>query len=99
MRLGSLLGPDIKQILKEDPEQIRELLDEIHAEDLADIVGELEPEEAAQLLARMEAVDAAPIFERLDEHEQEELVEQMAQSRSRASRPRWRPTTARTSSA
>lgn len=78
MRLGSLLGPDIKQILKEDPEQVRELLDEIHAEDLADIVGELEPDEAAQLLARMEAEDAAPIFERLDEHEQEELVEQMA---------------------
>ncbi len=78
MRLGSLLGPDIKQILKEDPEQVRELLDEIHAEDLADIVGELEPDEAAQLLARMQAEDAAPIFERLDEHEQEELVEQMA---------------------
>jgi magnesium transporter len=78
MRLGSLLGPDIKQILKEDPDQIRDLLDEIHAEDLADIVGELEPDEAAQLLARMEAEDAAPIFERLDEHEQEELVEQMA---------------------
>jgi magnesium transporter len=78
MRIGSLLGPDIKQILKEDPDQIRELLDEIHAEDLADIVGELEPDEAAQLLARMQAEDAAPIFERLDEHEQEELVEQMA---------------------
>src|SRR5258708_18278523 len=78
MRLGSLLGPDIKQVLKEDPEQVRDLLDEIHAEDLADIVGELEPDEAAQLLARMQAEDAAPIFERLDEHEQEELVEQMA---------------------
>lgn len=78
MRIGSLLAPDIKQILKEDPEQVRELLDEIHAEDLADVVSELEPDEAGQLLARMPAADAAPIFERLDEHEQEELVEQMA---------------------
>ncbi len=77
MRLASLLGPDIKQILKEDPDQIRELLEEIHAEDLADIVSELEPDEAAELLARIPAEDAAPIFERLDEHEQEELVEQM----------------------
>jgi magnesium transporter len=77
MRLASLLSPDIKQILKEDPDQIRELLEEIHAEDLADIVGELEPDEAAELLARIPAEDAAPIFERLDEHEQEELVEQM----------------------
>lgn len=78
MRIGSLLGPDIKQILKEDPDQVRDLLDEIHAEDLADIVGELDPDEAAQLFARMPAEDAAPIFERLDEHEQEEVVEQMA---------------------
>ena len=77
MRLASLLGPDLKQLLKEDPDQVRELLDEIHPEDLADIVGELDPDEAGELLARLPAEDAAPIFERLDEHEQEELVEQM----------------------
>ncbi len=77
MRLASLLGPDIKQILKEDPDALSELLDELHAEDLADIISELEPDEAAELLARLPAEDAAPIFERLDEHEQEELVEQM----------------------
>src|SRR5580704_17726064 len=78
MRLGSLLAPDIRQLLKEDPEQVRDLLDEIHAEDLADVVSELEPDEAGELLARMPAEDAAPIFERLDEHEQEELIESMA---------------------
>ncbi|HEY3498467.1 MAG TPA: magnesium transporter [Polyangiaceae bacterium] len=77
MRLASLLAPDIKRILEEDPEQVRELLEDIHPEDLADIVGDLDQEEAAKLLARMPAEDAAPIFERLDEHEQEELVEQM----------------------
>jgi magnesium transporter len=77
MRLASLLGPDIKQILKEDPDQVRELLDEIHPEDLADLIGELEPDEAAELLERLPAEDAAPIFERLDDYEQEELVEQM----------------------
>jgi magnesium transporter len=77
MRLGSLLGPDLKQILKEDPDAVRDLLDEIHPEDLADVVSELDPDEAGQLLARMPAEDAAPIFERLEEHEQEELVEQM----------------------
>jgi len=77
MRIGTLLGPDVKQILKEDPEQIRELLEEIHAEDVADLLSELDPDEAAQILARMPAQDAAPIFERLDDHEQEELVERM----------------------
>ncbi len=77
MRLASLLGPDIKQTLKEDPDALRDLLDELHAEDLADIISELEPDEAAELLARVPAEDAAPIFERLDEHDQGELVEQM----------------------
>ncbi|MGH7295779.1 MAG: magnesium transporter [Polyangiaceae bacterium] len=77
MRLATLLGPDLKQLLKEDPDQVRELLDEIHPEDLADLVGDLEPDEAGALLARMPAEDAAPIFERLDEQEQEDLVEQM----------------------
>jgi magnesium transporter len=77
MRIGSLLGPDIKQILKDDPDQVSFLLDEIHAEDLADIVSELDADDAAALLARIPAEDAAPIFERLDEQEQETLVEQM----------------------
>jgi magnesium transporter len=77
MRIGPLLSPDIKQILKEDPDQISELLEEIHAEDLADIVSELDADDAAAFLARIPAEDAAPIFERLDEQEQEELVEQL----------------------
>jgi magnesium transporter len=77
MRLASLLGPDIKQILKEDPEQVRALFDEIHAEDLADLISELEPDEAAELLSRLPAEEAADIFERLDDHEQEELVATM----------------------
>ncbi len=74
MRLASLLGPDLKQVLKEDPDQVRELLDEIHPEDLADIIAELDADEAAELLARMPAEDAAPIFERLEDHEQEEIA-------------------------
>ncbi|MDB4936455.1 MAG: Mg/Co/Ni transporter MgtE / domain protein [Labilithrix sp.] len=77
MRLASLLGPDLKQILKEDPDQVRELLEEIHPEDLADIIGELDADEAAELLARMPAEDAAPIFERLEGDEQEEIAELM----------------------
>jgi magnesium transporter len=78
MRLATLLSPDLKQLLKEDPEQVRELLDEIHPEDLADIIAELDADDAAELLARLPAEDAAPIFERLDDDEQEEIAVQMA---------------------
>ena len=77
MRIGALLGPELKELLREDPEQVRGLLDEIHPEDLADVVGELDPDEAAALLERLPAEEAAPIFERLDETEQEEIAEMM----------------------
>ncbi|CAN5892184.1 magnesium transporter [soil metagenome] len=77
MRLATLLAPDLKQLLKEDPDQVRELLDEIHPEDLADLIGELDADEAAELLARLPAADAAPIFERLEGDEQEEIAELM----------------------
>jgi magnesium transporter len=77
MRIGPLLGPELKQVLKDDPEAVRGLLDEIHAEDIADLVAELEPDEAAELMALLPADEAATIFERLEEDEQEELVELM----------------------
>ena len=76
MRLGPLLAPDIKEILKEDPAVVREALEELelHPEDLADIVAELSPEEASVLMTKLSAEEAAPIFERLDENEQQELA-------------------------
>src|SRR5580698_866071 len=77
MRIGTLLAPELKQVLKDDPEAVRGLLDEIHAEDIADLVAELEPDEAAELMALLPADEAATIFERLEEDEQEELVELM----------------------
>ncbi len=80
MRLGPLLAPDIKEILKEDPEQVRQALEELelHPEDLADIVAELSPEEASILMSKLSAAEAAPIFERLDENEQQELAGSMS---------------------
>ncbi len=77
MRLATLIGPDLKQLLRDDPEQVSELLSELHAEDVADIISELDPDEAAEFLSRIPAEDAAPIFERLEDHEQESIVELM----------------------
>ncbi len=80
MRLGPLLGPDIKQILEEDPEQLRDLIEElqVHPEDIADLVAELDPDTATKFLTKLPAEEAAPIFERLEEHEQEEFALQMS---------------------
>src|SRR5580704_4468327 len=78
MRLGTLLGPDLKQLLREDPEQLNELLDDIHAEDLADILGELEPDEVAVILGKLPAEEAAPIFERMAPESVAQIASEMA---------------------
>jgi magnesium transporter len=70
MRFANLIGPELHQLLKEDPDQVHELLEEIHDEDLADLIAELPDDEAAEILARLPTEEAAPIFERLDDERQ-----------------------------
>jgi magnesium transporter len=75
MRLARLIGPELETLLRESPEEIGDLLDEIHPEDLADIVAELEAEQAGELLKRLPTEYAAEVLERLDDDEQEALSE------------------------
>lgn len=74
MRLAYLIGPEIRELLRNNPEEVSELLQEVHPEDLADVVQELDDDEAATLLKRLSADDAADIFERLPEARQQSLV-------------------------
>ena len=46
MRLATLLGPDLKQTLAEDPAELLEALEEFHAEDIAEVVPDLEDDVA-----------------------------------------------------
>lgn len=78
MRVGYLLGPELRDILRDNPEELKALLDEIHPEDLAEVVGELPEDVAARMLSDIPAEDAASIFERLEDDTQEALVEQMS---------------------
>ena len=41
MRLAHLIGPEIRDLLRDNPEEVRDLLEEVHPEDLADVVLEL----------------------------------------------------------
>ncbi|MBI5535650.1 MAG: magnesium transporter [Deltaproteobacteria bacterium] len=77
MRLAHLIGPELRDLLRNEPEEIASLLDEVHPEDLADVVLDLDDDEAAALLKRLPADDAADIFERLPEGRQENLVEKI----------------------
>lgn len=77
MDFGRLVGPEIKELLRESPDDVRELLVEIHPEDLAEVLNDLTDEEAAEVLARLPAAEAAPIFERLDDDKQAEIAEEL----------------------
>jgi magnesium transporter len=77
MRFANLIGPELHELLKTDPDQVRELLEEIHDEDLADLIAELPDDEAAEILARLPAEEAAPIFERLDDERQQDIATEL----------------------
>jgi magnesium transporter len=74
MRLAQLISPELSTLLRDHPEEVRELLDEIHPEDVADLVGELEDDRGVALLQQLPTNYAAQVFERLDEDRQAQLM-------------------------
>jgi magnesium transporter len=74
MRLARLIGPELEALLRESPDEIVDLLEEVHPEDIADIVEELDDVQASQLLTRLPTDYAAQVFERLDETRQGQLA-------------------------
>jgi magnesium transporter len=77
MRLARLIGPELEQLLIENPSEVRELLEEIHPADIADILTELSDEQAAQLLVQLPPEYAAQVFERVNDDRQEIFAERM----------------------
>jgi magnesium transporter len=65
MRLANLLGPDLKETLATDPESIRDLLEELHPEDVAELVGDLDEDEAVGLMRALPSPVAAAVTGRL----------------------------------
>jgi magnesium transporter len=65
MRLASLLGPELDDVLGKDPDALRDALSEFHAEDIAELVADLEDERALAVLRALPAEIAADVLERL----------------------------------
>ena len=53
MRLARLIGPELATLLRESPDELGDLLEEVHPEDIADIVSEFDDEQATALLSRL----------------------------------------------
>jgi magnesium transporter len=73
-----------RALLEDSPDEIRNIVAEIHPEDLADAIEGLEPDEAGRLLAALPPEYAAQVFERLEDDQQEDLVQTLGVDKSAA---------------
>ena len=77
MRLATLFGPDFRQILREDPSALRDALDELHEEDVAEICEELTQDEVVGLLRALPDEFAGAVLERLPDEVRNFVLQQL----------------------
>lgn len=75
MRLSTLLGPDLRQTLAQEPDALREALEEFHEEDVAEIAEDLPLEDVIALVRALPDEMAARVLERLPDERRIEIVE------------------------
>jgi magnesium transporter len=77
MRLSTLLGPDLRQTLAQEPEALREALEEFHEEDIAEIAEDLPLEDVIALVRALPDEFAAGVLERIPEERRTEILEKL----------------------
>jgi magnesium transporter len=75
MRLASLIGPELLELVEETPEELLGVLDEIHPEDMAEICTDLDEDRFSRLIANLPPDYLAELLPRLPEERQAELTE------------------------
>ncbi len=77
MRLAKLLGPDLAQTLAQNPDELREALDEFHTEDIAELLEDLPQEEAIALFKAVPPALAAAVLAHMPEEERSRILERL----------------------
>lgn len=77
MRLAKLLGPDLAQTLAQDPDELREALDEFRSEDIAELLQDLPEEEATALFKAVPPDLAADVLAHMPEEERAHILERL----------------------
>lgn len=78
MRVSELFLPEVRDALKTDPEAIRELVEEIHPADTAEIFLGLSEEEQLTFLKSLPLTPQVEILEELEDDLRADLVEKLA---------------------
>ncbi|HEX2602918.1 MAG TPA: magnesium transporter [Gemmatimonadaceae bacterium] len=76
--VGTLLAPDILELLEENPDAIGAETEELHARDLADVAQALPREMVAPFLSALPVRRAADVLEYLNEELRTEVLEKMS---------------------
>ena len=76
--VGTLLAPDILELLEENPDAIGAETEELHARDLADVAQALPREMVAPFLSALPVERAADVLEYLNEELRTEVLETMS---------------------
>lgn len=74
MELGRLIGPELRELLREQPDQARDLVEDFHPQDVSECLEQLDTDLAARALRAFPLEYASQVFERLDEDRQVELA-------------------------
>ncbi len=80
MRLATLLGPDLEDALRTDPDALHEALQDFHPEDIAEIVEDLELGLTVELIAKLPEEFSADVLERLPSERQTDILERLSRT-------------------
>ncbi len=62
MRLGAILGPDVLEIVRDDPASVREGLKDFHPADVADLLAEIPREDRLFVLSTLDEEQLGPVL-------------------------------------
>ena len=82
MRLSSLMLPDLVAAFRTDPNSVREVFDELHAEDVADLIEAADEALAVELLLALDDERAAEVLECIEEEHQSALIARIGAERA-----------------
>ncbi len=74
VELGRLIGPELQELLHEDPAALRELIEELHPQDVSESLEELGVDVIKKALTSLPVEFGAQIFERFSEDTQVEVA-------------------------
>lgn len=77
MELGRLIGPELRELLQEDPAALGELIEELHPQDVSESLQDLDEKVVTRALASLPLEFGAQVFERLSEERQVAIAKEL----------------------